>query len=287
MVSVCTVINFSVWLVNCDAFHISFQNPAYSSSQVRREEINILDLCDYCLIEIFKYLNVFDWSLMTVICKRFKEIASYLFIKSYKNFDINTVKTHSPSLVSNDNISLQVFNAIVRRFGPLIKSVSITPPQRRGKNCFKLAIKTISTHCTKNLRHLHLKGFKIDEISSNYLNSVLNHLFTLCLEKCELGPTTILNQYSNKSIALDLHNMEIPSPNFFNQSNQIRYLSLCNVKMNAQFWNQHIPNLLEFCFNFSSVNVECVINFFRNNPQLQHITTVSYNYDGSELASIG
>lgn len=227
---------------------------------------------------------------MAGVCKRFKEIASSLFIKNFTYFHIGMAEMHSPKLFHNNKISLNTFNGIFCEFGPLIEYLSITPPQRKGKNCSKLAIKTISTHCTQNLRHIDLSNFKIDEDSSNYLNPVLNHLDFFHLKKCKLDSTVILNLCPNNNLtALTLYDMEIPNPEFFNRCNQLRKLSLSKVKvkLNAKIWNQHFPNLLEIDFANVPVNSQRVINFFRKNPQLQRVDIRDcINIDGSVLASI-
>lgn len=225
---------------------------------------------------------------MAGTCKRFKQIASNLFIKKFQHFDIDKVKRHSPSLVNNGAISLEVFNGIYREFGRFIKDFSVRLMQDEGKTYSKITINAVATYRGEE-KSLLLGLMEINAELLAILDPVFKKLNSLHLKECKLDPLVILNQYPNNK-QLILHDMEISNANFFNQCNQLKQLTLIRAKLNAEIWDQRFPKLIHFYLNGEedSVQVEEITNFFRKNPQLKYIGIYHCkNLDVSTLVSIG
>lgn len=163
-----------------ESFHVRHQFPidSYSTDvdinrQSNNEAINILDLDDDCVQEIFDYLNVIDLSSVAEVCQHFKTSAR-------KRFAIRHKSIHLLEIVSLDMDRMANF---MENFGPAIEKLEISPRLLPNKNDFP---GMLVQHFT-SLEELSINYFNVDDTCMRELKPLCVHLKKLRLYKCQIS----------------------------------------------------------------------------------------------------
>lgn len=127
---------------------------------------SIEDLNDDCLWVIFKFLNIETLCDLADVCKRFQEIASFIFHRYHANIKFSSV-----------NYQTSLFRRILCKFGHLIKAIE-------ANQYIEIDIDAITKYCNANLQHLQLSNVTID---CNSMGSLFGYLKCLYLSDCQFN----------------------------------------------------------------------------------------------------
>lgn len=141
----------------------------------------LFDLNDYCLDEMFGYLDVIDLCSVARVSKRFRQLAAMLFKRKYAKFDFTT-------LFADRLIVKREARDVLCSFGAMMQSVTI--PRQLFQNHDTVGhveeglLKDIVKCCGKNLHILILKNFHFTTNVVNALNMFSKSLAFLSLLAC-------------------------------------------------------------------------------------------------------
>lgn len=225
--------------------------------------INLLDLSDKHLLDIFNRLNAYDLCSVAKTCTRFKQIAEQCFSSKFDKI----------TWLVGDTRAEMLFDT----FGQLVKSldVDVNRPERERMSG-RRTLQLMADKCSNELRHLNL-----------WMNIV--HTYTLDVQM----------QLKLKSIFSGLHRLDLDCHELFEMCTTKELLSSCfhlkTLSLNCTNarsigWNGlnvHFPNLRELiiCSN-KAINDFGLDLFFKCNPQITKLYLDEYNKLTSNIINI-
>lgn len=136
-------------------------------------DTTLLDLNVDCLLEIFKYLNVFDLSAVAEISDDFYWYAQYLFEQHHKR----TLNFNHPKIkITNGND----FERVLKCFGQLAKSIVVSMTSFTGMCTGMSILELFAKHCGPNIEQLTLISFFINlkMCTNQAIKSKIYHLMS-------------------------------------------------------------------------------------------------------------
>lgn len=142
--------------------------------------LNILDLNDDCLYDIFNMLNTIDLSSVDQTCVRFQRVAGDVFRRNHTAINLTTSDLPGYSNVGTGQLTLLQIRNIFMGYGPLIQKLQVTALSFKQENRYRVLDQVIRS-CT-TLKSLHLTGFHIKVSKESHYFSAL--LFYLKIKNC-------------------------------------------------------------------------------------------------------
>lgn len=160
--------------------------------QKPKDQLELMDLNDDCLLKIFGYLNVTKIWMIAETCKRAQALAQYTFRLKRHRLDLSILSNISS--LKFDWKSLEGFDKIAEIswedtenflciFGNCIQSLSISQDQLVESKSQKI-LTLIGKHCGKNLTELELKKIHIKTEWMENAEQLFGSLKTLVLKEC-------------------------------------------------------------------------------------------------------
>lgn len=144
---------------------MNFNRDQFDNSQQLNTEVpqmNVLDLNDDCLDQIFRYLNTADLATISETCKTFQQIA----VKTFKSKKKNSVVF----LCNNTKAAKFESSRILRQFGRFLQKVNIDFGGDKTNDKF---IDVIVDKCNLNLFEVEFSGIEM-EIIGKVISKILN-----------------------------------------------------------------------------------------------------------------
>lgn len=136
-----------------------------SSSQFDNELLNILDLNDDCLFDIFNMLNCIDLSSVDQTCMRFQRVAGDVFRKKHTAINLTMTDLPGYSNVGFSQLTLLQIRNLIMGYGSAIQKLQVAALSFKQDNRYRV-LDLIIRGCT-GLKSLCLTGFYI-KVSQNY-----------------------------------------------------------------------------------------------------------------------
>ncbi|XP_031630466.1 uncharacterized protein LOC116345337 [Contarinia nasturtii] len=210
-----------------------------SETGVDPKLVQVLDLNDDCLYDIFNMLNCIDLSAVDQTCLRFQKVAGDVFRK--KHTAINLTMTNLPgySNVGTSQLTLLQIRNLFIGYGPQIRKLQVAALSFKQENRYRVLDSIIRT-CT-GLESLSLTGFIIKESLYRINNTFFSNLEELSLSLCEL----------NDNIR-----------RVFLQCNQLKKLTI-----------QSDSNLTGSCLAIQFPNLESITLIMNSDIEMRHLNT--------------
>lgn len=132
---------------------------ATETDQSEDHILNILDLNDDCLFDIFNMLNCIDLSAVDQTCTRFQRVASDVFRRKHTAINLTMTELPGYSNVGNSQLTLFQIRNLLRGYGAQIQKIHVAALSFKQENRYRV-LDLIIRNC-KTLKSLCLTGFYI------------------------------------------------------------------------------------------------------------------------------
>ncbi|GAB0091043.1 hypothetical protein DMENIID0001_058400 [Sergentomyia squamirostris] len=241
------------------------------------EEASILRLNDYCLLEIFSYLNIWELIQVEQVCERFQNLIQVIYARQWKKLDFYQLKKEMN--ISFFSTEAQV---IAEKVGEHVKELKIVLDNDEDHlyewmhNLIR-PIRPILLNCFENLERLHieaLEGFNFGE-NMEILNGIYHQLESLQLIKCNLSDNMIDGlefaanlRILNLSINLDIRGSFLPFLRNIEEVSLSKCFSVDPTNLADMFRNNPSIRSLDIAY-CKQINQECINSLSRNLQNLE------------------
>lgn len=155
-----------------------------SSETMESRTVQMLDLNDDCLIDVFSYLNFNDLVSVNQTCIRFQPLSEHVFRKKHTAINLTDTPIDDYSNVDESSFTLLQIRNLFVSFGPQIQKLKVASNSFKQENRYRV-LDLLIRSCT-SLRVLCLTGFYIKESLYKINTTFFSHLEDLSLTLCEV-----------------------------------------------------------------------------------------------------
>lgn len=137
------------------------------SSNVENQLLQILDLNDDCLFDIFNMLNCIDLSSVDQTCMRFQRIAGDVFRKKHTAINLTMTDLPGYSNIGIGKLTLLQMRNLIMGYGSLIQKLQVAALSFKLENRYRV-LDLVIRSCT-GLKSLCLTGFYIKVMLTFYI----------------------------------------------------------------------------------------------------------------------
>lgn len=221
-------------------------------------KMNVQDMDDHVLREIFEYLDVIDLTSIADVCSVFKRNAQTEFFVRYrtKPFYIEVRSNDVATDFKYNEIHLRRLPAIMRNFGTLIHTLEIVlceTARRWSPNVMEL----VSQHCAGTLCQFGLHQFLLTNEIIPTIRPLLSRLHKLELCNC-------------------FWDLEFDVSTMFSKCTELQELELWGIRnLNYEYVDfnlrSNVPKLQSICVTSCGLRKRSIVKFLKANHQLKEI----------------
>lgn len=215
------------------------------------------DLNDYCLMELFDYLNVIDLGAMAQTCVRFQYIAQNVFRTKHGKLDFDDVV-----LIKTDDsqmpLTLYKTRNILKSFGQYINTINISAQQFLTKD--KGRITDMVLRFCPNLQSLRLHAFFFTRTNLIAFNNLFSKLTDLTLDECDIAGDSRMQRLMEK--CKNLVSLKLASVG-----------QLCDLCIDVVY-----PRLESLTVASLYTDEDLLYNFFEKHPNLKTLKVIRWGY---------